>query len=252
VVLADAAGEGDEGAGLPSTLSSVSLEPTTPAVAAQVPIFAKDAGGAYNAPLGLEFSSSYGSSVYRSPGAGSPIGLTIIPKDAPLVGTDELDINCSFEWPESKLALANSRAPSPAVSTATSQSGEQKEQPAAREGALSAPSSPGADSFVTSPQDLPQGDSAPSVPPSEDESEATAIDDTPTEDKAAGDPLAPKAAAPALHCRACKADSCDEITATMCGHIFCNKCIVDAVIKSSRCPECAAPTLLYCLFRLNL
>jgi hypothetical protein len=27
---------------------------------------------------------------------------------------------------------------------------------------------------------------------------------------------------PPLHCRSCKADSCQEITATMCGHVFCN------------------------------
>jgi len=26
-----------------------------------------------------------------------------------------------------------------------------------------------------------------------------------------------------LHCRACKADTCDDITATMCGHVFCNR-----------------------------
>lgn len=55
-----------------------------------------------------------------------------------------------------------------------------------------------------------------------------------------------------LHCRACKADTCDDITATMCGHVFCNRCIVDAVIKTSRCPLCMTPTLLYCLFRLDL
>jgi hypothetical protein len=26
-----------------------------------------------------------------------------------------------------------------------------------------------------------------------------------------------------LHCRACKTDTCDDITATMCGHVFCNR-----------------------------
>ncbi|KAF9480956.1 hypothetical protein BDN70DRAFT_920190 [Pholiota conissans] len=55
-----------------------------------------------------------------------------------------------------------------------------------------------------------------------------------------------------LHCRVCLADSCDDITASMCGHIFCNRCITDAVIKTSRCPVCMTPTLLYCLFRLDL
>jgi hypothetical protein len=34
---------------------------------------------------------------------------------------------------------------------------------------------------------------------------------------------------------------------------FCvNRCITDAVIKTSRCPVCMTPTLLYCLFRLDL
>ncbi|KJA26800.1 hypothetical protein HYPSUDRAFT_35957 [Hypholoma sublateritium FD-334 SS-4] len=55
-----------------------------------------------------------------------------------------------------------------------------------------------------------------------------------------------------LHCRACLADSCDDITASMCGHIFCNRCITDAVIRTSRCPVCMTPTLLYCLFRLDI
>ncbi|KAF9448582.1 hypothetical protein P691DRAFT_35477 [Macrolepiota fuliginosa MF-IS2] len=57
---------------------------------------------------------------------------------------------------------------------------------------------------------------------------------------------------PSLHCRACRRETPDDITATMCGHVFCNRCIVDAVIKTSRCPFCSTPTLLYCLFRLDL
>lgn len=79
---------------------------------------------------------------------------------------------------------------------------------------------------------------------------------------------------PSLHCRACRREMPDDITATMCGHVFCNRygipvaevlthdltrpfprmcrCIVDAVIKTSRCPFCSTPTLLYCLFRLDL
>ncbi|KAF7761446.1 hypothetical protein Agabi119p4_9438 [Agaricus bisporus var. burnettii] len=57
---------------------------------------------------------------------------------------------------------------------------------------------------------------------------------------------------PSLQCRACRRETPDDITATMCGHVFCNRCIVDAVIKTSRCPFCSTPTLLYCLFRLDL
>lgn len=55
-----------------------------------------------------------------------------------------------------------------------------------------------------------------------------------------------------LHCRVCLRDPCDDVTATMCGHIFCNRCIIDAVMARSACPVCTAPTLLYCLFRLDV
>ncbi|KAG2137405.1 uncharacterized protein EDB93DRAFT_765057 [Suillus bovinus] len=56
----------------------------------------------------------------------------------------------------------------------------------------------------------------------------------------------------ALYCRICLRDPCDDTTATMCGHVFCNRCIIDAVMARSACPVCTAPTLLYCLFRLDV
>lgn len=65
-------------------------------------------------------------------------------------------------------------------------------------------------------------------------------------------PALPTATRSPLYCRACGKDPCEEPTATMCGHIFCNRCIVDAVMKSSKCPCCRTPALLYCLFRLDL
>lgn len=55
-----------------------------------------------------------------------------------------------------------------------------------------------------------------------------------------------------LYCRICLRDPCDDPTATMCGHIFCNRCIIDTVMARSACPVCTAPTLLYCLFRLDV
>jgi hypothetical protein len=55
-----------------------------------------------------------------------------------------------------------------------------------------------------------------------------------------------------LYCRACLRDPCEDPTATMCGHIFCNRCIIDAVMARSACPVCSTPTLLYCLFRLDI
>ncbi|KAF6757623.1 hypothetical protein DFP72DRAFT_1110200 [Ephemerocybe angulata] len=57
---------------------------------------------------------------------------------------------------------------------------------------------------------------------------------------------------PALHCRLCRADACVDITATMCGHLFCNKCITGEALKTLKCPVCAAPVVLYCLFKLDL
>ncbi|KAJ7698670.1 hypothetical protein B0H17DRAFT_1050354 [Mycena rosella] len=39
---------------------------------------------------------------------------------------------------------------------------------------------------------------------------------------------------------------------TVCGHIFCKECITAHVAKTSKCPECASTTLLYCLLPLHL
>ncbi|KAF8838950.1 hypothetical protein BDN67DRAFT_825592 [Paxillus ammoniavirescens] len=55
-----------------------------------------------------------------------------------------------------------------------------------------------------------------------------------------------------LHCRICQRDPCDDMMATICGHIFCKKCITQAVIAKSECPVCKSPTLLYCLFKFDL
>ncbi|KAI5120705.1 hypothetical protein M0805_007667 [Coniferiporia weirii] len=55
-----------------------------------------------------------------------------------------------------------------------------------------------------------------------------------------------------MHCRLCYDDPCRDATATFCGHIFCYDCIAQEVMAKSKCPVCNAPTLLYCLFRLDL
>ncbi|KAI0305230.1 hypothetical protein B0F90DRAFT_1702700 [Multifurca ochricompacta] len=54
-----------------------------------------------------------------------------------------------------------------------------------------------------------------------------------------------------VYCRLCRRDPCRQPAATMCGHIFCHQCISSEVIKTSRCPVCEAPTLLYSIFRLH-
>lgn len=61
-----------------------------------------------------------------------------------------------------------------------------------------------------------------------------------------------KSPAPSYHCRSCLKDSCDDPTMTTCGHLFCYECISNIVMEKSHCPECNAPTLLYCLFRMDL
>lgn len=75
-----------------------------------------------------------------------------------------------------------------------------------------------------------------------------------------------------VYCRMCRRDPCRQPAATMCGHIFCHqcvpsvlmvrcipiqlwaitRCISSEVVKTSQCPVCEAPTLLYSIFRLHL
>ncbi|KAI6006983.1 hypothetical protein EDD15DRAFT_13393 [Pisolithus albus] len=61
-----------------------------------------------------------------------------------------------------------------------------------------------------------------------------------------------KSSAPSYHCRVCLKDTCNDPTTTTCGHLFCYECISNAVMDDPHCPECNAPTLLYCLFRMHL
>jgi len=84
------------------------------------------------------------------------------------------------------------------------------------------------ESFETSPQD-PVGDSlhlaqTVDVGGSEVDDVTTPLTSTGTgvETVTEVSPDVTKAMSP-LHCRVCLADSCDDITASMCGHIFCNR-----------------------------
>jgi hypothetical protein len=76
-----------------------------------------------------------------------------------------------------------------------------------------------------------------------------------------------------IYCRMCRRDPCRQPAATMCGHMFCYQCVLavylflrcplmlwwrdyrcisSEVMKTSRCPVCEAPTLLYSVFKLHL
>ncbi|KAI6158597.1 hypothetical protein EDD17DRAFT_1005362 [Pisolithus thermaeus] len=61
-----------------------------------------------------------------------------------------------------------------------------------------------------------------------------------------------RSSSPSYHCRICLKDCCDEPTTTTCGHLFCYECISNSIMDDPHCPECNAPTLLYCLFRMDL
>ncbi|KAG1741490.1 uncharacterized protein EDB91DRAFT_1130725 [Suillus paluster] len=108
--------------------------------------------------------------------------------------------------------------------------------------ATSAPSRPssGASSYIRLPSVATSIDS---FPPQEDQNDLAEV---PPADSPPTNGPSP------LYCRLCLRDPCDDTTATMCGHIFCNRCIIDAVMARSACPACNAPTLLYCLFRLDI
>ncbi|KAH9990961.1 hypothetical protein BJV74DRAFT_836625, partial [Russula compacta] len=55
-----------------------------------------------------------------------------------------------------------------------------------------------------------------------------------------------------FYCRVCQSDPCREITATACGHVFCNACIVEEVRENARCPVCNAAVLLFALLKLDI
>ncbi|PCH44697.1 hypothetical protein WOLCODRAFT_145119 [Wolfiporia cocos MD-104 SS10] len=54
----------------------------------------------------------------------------------------------------------------------------------------------------------------------------------------------PPSKAISWHCRICLKDPCDQPTATMCGHVFCNSCIIKELTENMQCPVCKKVMLL--------
>ncbi|KAH7915031.1 hypothetical protein BJ138DRAFT_1142473 [Hygrophoropsis aurantiaca] len=55
-----------------------------------------------------------------------------------------------------------------------------------------------------------------------------------------------------IHCRLCRKDPGEDLTATTCGHIFCNQCIVEELGVQSACPACEATVSVSSLICLDL
>ncbi|KAI0037135.1 hypothetical protein K488DRAFT_81360 [Vararia minispora EC-137] len=55
-----------------------------------------------------------------------------------------------------------------------------------------------------------------------------------------------------IFCRACRRDPCHDAATTLCGHIFCHRCIASAALHIGRCPACEAPVMLTSVFRLHV
>ncbi|KAF9530012.1 hypothetical protein CPB83DRAFT_196651 [Crepidotus variabilis] len=216
----------------------------------------------------------------HSPDTSSPIGLGMLPTVSPLISTP-LDVSSLELIPEAQKPLPASpppeppspvtvvlelledtREPSPQPQLCGSETDVELElEPPPKSVSPVSASGSSSQSYITSPQEPfdeheDTTNTAVSVPsPAALPSKVIQVGGvaspllTPT-----GTPPVVAATMPSnpLHCRVCLADTCDDITASMCGHIFCNRCITDAVIKTNRCPVCMTPTLLYCLFRLDL
>jgi len=216
----------------PSGLNDPETRPTT-ASSTDVPSFH---GLSYTITPSSECVSPH------SPEVASPADLGLLPTISPLITTP-------IDFEESKYDIPEAQKPLPAspvgslspVTVVTVLDVKTEDLPPVH--AISPLSTSSSQSFITSPQE-PAADEANLFLKNEDL--LTIPPATPST------PVVPSTSLNPLHCRVCRADTCDDITASMCGHIFCNRCITDAVIKTSRCPVCMTPTLLYCLFRLDL
>ena len=147
----------------------------------------------------------------RSPEVASPDDLEVLPTISPLITTPvDLEIS-NFDIPEAQQPLPASPAGSLSpVTVVTVLDVKTQDVPVL---VISPFSTSSSGSYVTSPKK--PVDEANFSLKNEDLSEIPPA--TPST------PIVPSTNSNPLHCRVCRADTCDDITASMCGHIFCNR-----------------------------
>lgn len=147
----------------------------------------------------------------RSPEVASPADLEILPVISPLI-TTPIDFEIStLDIPEAQQPLPVSPVGSLSpVTVVTVLDVKTQDLPVLAISPLSTSSS---QSYTTSPQEpvdetklFLKNEDLSIIPP-----------ETPIT------PVVPSTDLNPLHCRVCRADTCDDITASMCGHIFCNR-----------------------------
>lgn len=149
----------------------------------------------------------------HSPEVASPADLGLLPTISPVI-TTPIDFEISkFDIPEAQKPLPVSPVGSLSpVTVVTVLDVKSEDLPPAL--AISPLSTSSSQSFNTSPQEqvdetklFLKDEDLLTIPP--------ATPSTPV--------IIPSANLNPLHCRVCRADTCDDITASMCGHIFCNR-----------------------------
>ena len=148
----------------------------------------------------------------HSPEVASPADLGLLPTISPVI-TTPIDFEISkFDIPEAQKPLPVSPVESVSpVTVVTMLDVKAEDLPPVH--AISPLSTSSSQSFITSSQE--PVDEAKSLLTNEDL--LTIPPATPST------PVVPTTNLNPLHCRVCRADTCDDITASMCGHIFCNR-----------------------------
>ena len=149
----------------------------------------------------------------HSPEVASPADLGLLPTISPVI-TTPVDYEISnFDIPEAQKPLPVSPPESLSPVTVVTALDVKTEEPPPVH-TISPLSTSSSQSFITSPQEpideaklFLKNEDLLTIPP--------ATPSTPVVPSTNN--LNP------LHCRVCRADTCDDITASMCGHIFCNR-----------------------------